>query len=95
MIRRTIHFTGRVQGVGFRACTASIARNHDVAGTVENLPDGRVRLEVQGERSELDVFLDAIDRELGRHVRHREVADATPEPRLGDPAALNAFRVLR
>ena len=95
MIRRTVHFSGRVQGVGFRASTATIARNHDVAGHVENLPDGRVRVVVQGPADEVRAFLGDVDQELGRHVRSRDVTEGEPDPALGDPHALSAFHVLR
>jgi acylphosphatase len=40
--------TGKVQGVSFRAATASEARRLGVTGWIRNLPDGRVELEVQG-----------------------------------------------
>ena len=95
MICRLIHYAGRVQGVGFRACTARLAGDHDVAGTVQNLPDGRVRLAVQGPAGEVRAFLAEVDRELGHHVRGKEEAEGQPDPALGDPHALNAFRVLR
>ena len=48
MIRETVYFEGRVQGVGFRMTTARLAKNHDVAGVVKNLPDGRVQLIAEG-----------------------------------------------
>lgn len=95
VIHRLVHYTGRVQGVGFRACAARIAGGHDVAGTVQNLPDGRVRLAVQGSAGEVRAFLADVDRELGRHVRRKDESEGTPDPALGDPHALDAFRVLR
>ncbi len=54
------HFTGRVQGVGFRYTAHQLAKGYDVVGSVRNLPDGRVELVVEGERAELEAFLDAI-----------------------------------
>ena len=56
--RHTLTYTGHVQGVGFRYTTHSIARSHNVAGYVRNLPDGRVELVAEGNRQELDAFLD-------------------------------------
>ena len=50
MIRNTVHYTGHVQGVGFRYTTTTIAGKHNVAGYVQNLPDGRVRLVAEGKR---------------------------------------------
>ena len=55
-VRRRVHFSGRVQGVGFRFTCQSLARGFDVAGHVRNLADGRVELVAEGESSELDAF---------------------------------------
>ena len=77
MSRQRLHilYTGRVQGVGFRYTTKTVACGFDVTGTVRNLSDGRVELNVEGERSELEEFQKAIqDSEVGRFVRHEEVA---------------------
>lgn len=49
--RRTIHYDGRVQGVGFRWTAVAAIRGLDVAGYVKNLPDGRVELVLEGEPS--------------------------------------------
>jgi acylphosphatase len=49
--RRTIHYAGRVQGVGFRWTAVAAIRELDVAGYVKNLPDGRVELVLEGEPS--------------------------------------------
>ena len=46
--RRIVHYTGRVQGVGFRFTTCRLAESFAVAGRVKNLPDGRVRVVVEG-----------------------------------------------
>ncbi len=40
---------GRVQGVGFRYSVRSVAHRLGVAGYVQNLPDGTVRVECEGE----------------------------------------------
>ncbi len=55
--RREIHFSGRVQGVGFRFATQQVARSHAVFGSVQNLTDGRVRVIIEGEAGEIGRFL--------------------------------------
>ena len=70
--RRIVHFAGRVQGVGFRATTCRIAQDFAVAGYVQNLNDGRVRVEVEGETGEIDGFLAAVRGRFGRYVQHEE-----------------------
>ena len=68
----TIHYSGRVQGVGFRYTTLQLARGYDVAGYVQNLPDSRVRIEVEGGREEVDGFLAAIYERMHGFVRQAE-----------------------
>jgi acylphosphatase len=67
--RRTIHFAGRVQGVGFRYTARSIALQHDVSGYVRNLPDGRVELVLEGADSEIDRVMEEILRKMSAFVR--------------------------
>jgi acylphosphatase len=49
--------TGRVQGVSYRAATASEARRLGVAGWVRNRSDGSVELEVEGDPDKVAAFL--------------------------------------
>ncbi len=78
MIAKQIFYEGRVQGIGFRYSAKSMATGYDVVGSVRNLVDGRVELEVQGEEAEVDSFLEAIlDSHLRRHIAKftaREIA---------------------
>ncbi|MGA0899485.1 MAG: acylphosphatase [Luteolibacter sp.] len=60
MIARLVHFEGRVQGVGFRYTCRELAKGFDVVGTVKNLPDGRVEMEVMGEKEEIEEFISEI-----------------------------------
>ena len=68
MQRLSIWFSGRVQGVGFRATVARLARDFDVTGRVCNLTDGRVELQAEGERPELESFRDRIALEMQRYI---------------------------
>jgi acylphosphatase len=76
-VRRRIFFSGRVQGVGFRATCQSLARSIEVVGYVRNLPDGRVELLVEGETGEIDTLLTTIQREMARYIAN---TTAIPEP---------------
>jgi acylphosphatase len=68
----TVFFTGRVQGVGFRFSTLQVAKEFEVAGFVANLPDGRVRLEVEGSRENIDAFITALEMRMHGYIRSTE-----------------------
>jgi len=80
--RRRVLYRGRVQGVGFRYTARRLAAGFSVAGFVRNLPEGQVELVVEGEPAEVDRFLDAIAREMGRRVAgvNVEALSAGSEP---------------
>lgn len=59
-----VFYSGRVQGVGFRYTTKSVATGFEVTGSVRNLLDGRVELIAEGAKDELKAFSQAI-RESG------------------------------
>ena len=54
VVRKHIVFYGRVQGVGFRYHSYYIANSLGLTGTVKNLYDGSVEMEVQGSRAAID-----------------------------------------
>jgi acylphosphatase len=58
--RRTVLFSGEVQGVGFRATTCRLAAGRAITGYVRNPPDGRVELVAEG----LPEPIDALVRDL-------------------------------
>jgi acylphosphatase len=74
MTAKRVVYEGRVQGVGFRFSVKEIAQGYEVAGWVQNLVDGRVQLETQGDASEVDAFLQGIeDSHLRAHIRRKVV----------------------
>jgi acylphosphatase len=79
--RREAYYRGHVQGVGFRYSVRHLAGGYRVAGFVRNLPDGRVHLIAEGQREELQRFLDAVAAHLANHIRDTtlDVRPATGE----------------
>lgn len=93
MIRKVIFYSGRVQGVGFRYTTANLAKRFEVAGYVQNLPDGKVRLDVQGSNDQVRGLLDAVDQAMAGNIKAKDVTDGAFDPALGDPREPEAFGV--
>src|SRR5579863_6643289 len=58
--RMTVHYTGKVQGVGFRYTAKTVAAGFEIAGRIRNLPDGRVELIAEGLPEELDAYRSAL-----------------------------------
>ncbi|HTB63266.1 MAG TPA: acylphosphatase [Opitutales bacterium] len=78
--RLEAHFSGRVQGVGFRYTTRQIAAGYEVTGRVRNLPDGRVHLIAEGAEAEVRDFLRDIQAQLIHHIKETKA-----EPLAGPP----------
>jgi acylphosphatase len=78
MHRRTCYFAGRVQGVGFRYTAQNIALQHDVAGYVKNLPDGRVELVMEGPDPELDAVISSLRSRMTDYIRDLKSNDSPP-----------------
>lgn len=51
---------GQVQGVGFRYHTQRIASKLNIVGFVANQNDGSVLIEAQGEKLEMDEFIEVV-----------------------------------
>ncbi|MCE9547220.1 MAG: acylphosphatase [Planctomycetia bacterium] len=75
-ICREVFYRGRVQGVGFRYTAREVAQRHAVVGFVQNLPDGRVHLVVEGGPEVVDAFLSELCRVMGRYIRDTSVSDS-------------------
>lgn len=69
---REVWYSGRVQGVGFRAGVIGVSRGFEVTGFVQNLTDGRVYLHAEGSEAELDGFLMQVEASMDAHIRGLE-----------------------
>jgi acylphosphatase len=77
-IARMVYFSGRVQGVGFRATAAALARDFPVTGWVRNLPDGRVQLLAEGPAEAVKSFLEEVRSRFRGCITREQVEDQTP-----------------
>ena len=85
MLRYTVHFSGHVQGVGFRYTAVRLAEDYAVAGYVQNLPDGRVRLVAEGKADQLDGLVEAIRQRMSGHVRDVRIDTSPGTEEFGRP----------
>jgi acylphosphatase len=81
MHRKMCHFSGRVQGVGFRYTVQNLAMQYNVHGYVKNLPDGRVELVMEGPDQEMADLLGEVQRKMNNFIRgvNQMVIPATGE----------------
>ena len=82
IIRKTFHFKGAVQGVGFRYRACYAAREAGVTGWVRNEYDGSVRMEIQGTEEQIDRVIQAIER--GRYISIRQIRSMKIEVKEGE-----------
>lgn len=71
----SVYFEGHVQGVGFRFTTFKLAKGFEVAGFVENLADGRVQLDLEGDREECVGFIKALNEEMASFIRDKNQSE--------------------
>jgi acylphosphatase len=76
MIRKSIYYSGHVQGVGFRFTAQRAAMGHPVSGYVRNLSDGRVELVLEGDDSEIEKVLAGIDEQMGRYIKDVKISQS-------------------
>ncbi len=82
--------TGRVQGVGFRWWTRSLAQRVGVVGTVRNAPDGSVEVQARGS----DDQLAELERRLRQGPPHARVDAVAPIP-VSLPERVAGFEIVR
>jgi acylphosphatase len=68
MTRRTCHFSGNVQGVGFRYTVQNLALQYNVRGYVRNMSDGRVELVMEGPSGEMDALIEDIRQKMNGYI---------------------------
>ncbi|MGD9689364.1 MAG: acylphosphatase [Phycisphaerales bacterium] len=90
-MRKQVRYTGRVQGVGFRATARQCAARLGATGWVRNEPDGSVLMEVQGTPETVDGVLVSILGAMGRNIAGADAIDLPDAP----AAAETGFRIDR
>lgn len=65
MKRYLIIFEGKVQGVGFRYFVYRAAYTKNLTGSVRNMMNGNVEVEVQGEEEVVKAFIDTVKKGNG------------------------------
>lgn len=90
--------SGRVQGVGYRDFVADVGRALKLAGFVQNLPDGTVKIRCKGEAAIVEEFKELINVKnppeaplikvesiAEKQLKETEITDALFEEKYGDP----------
>ncbi len=67
-IRKVALFSGRVQGVGFRRTTVTLAGAYKISGTVRNLPDGSVELILEAAPEQIEKVLQDIEQRFAGFI---------------------------
>ena len=67
-----VHYSGHVQGVGFRYRTKATAAGFGVTGYVKNLANGQVELVAEGDEAEINRFLAAVDDAMTGYIARRQ-----------------------
>lgn len=90
MIRKHCFFSGKVQGVFFRANTRDKAQEKGVKGWVKNLRDGRVEAVFEGPEKKVDEVIEFC-KENQPHARVDDVDIEEEEP----TGQFDSFRIKR
>jgi len=85
---KCVVYSGDVQGVGFRATAASIARRHGIKGWVRNCSDGSVELLAEGTDREVEAFLNDLRNQMQEHIKFETITDRK------ETKAMTDFRIL-
>lgn len=82
-VRKHIYFSGNVQGVGFRYHAYRIAEGLELTGWVQNLYDGRVEMEVQGEETRIWDLVTELHRQRFIEIDHMDTAEIPLKSEIG------------
>jgi acylphosphatase len=77
-VSKRVIYSGRVQGVGFRATARWLADGFPVSGYVRNLPGGQVELVAEGEPGAVGPFLEAVRQQFAANITDVDVRDEPP-----------------
>lgn len=75
---RRVIYSGRVQGVGFRATAVSTARRYPFTGYVKNRPDGTVEVVADGPPEVVDRFLEDVEAAFAGNIRSSTAEELQP-----------------
>lgn len=73
MVQLHAYFSGTVQGVGFRYTVERYARQLGICGWVRNLPDGRVELKAEAQKSVLGELLRLLAEHFEGMIRQTQI----------------------
>lgn len=77
VVRKKVVFSGRVQKVGFRLEIYTIAERMKLTGRVQNLNDGSVEVEVQGEEQRISFLVHCMKSLKRASVKKVTMSDLT------------------
>lgn len=83
VIRIEVRYRGTVQGVGFRATAAALARSLGVHGWVRNEDDGSVSLVAEGDEEDAERFLERLAQQMAGLIRSVERVQRPPQGEQG------------
>ncbi len=84
MIAKSIIFTGRVQGVGFRFTARRAANRRQLTGFVRNVPNGTVEMLAQGRPEDIDDCIQDLKEYFAGYLKETRIEEIPPDPRYTD-----------
>ncbi|WP_164103116.1 acylphosphatase [Candidatus Laterigemmans baculatus] len=72
-VRASVQYRGEVQGVGFRMTAVRQVAGAAIDGWVRNEPDLSVRLEAEGRRRDVEVFLGRVRGALAERIDDEQI----------------------